>query len=1055
MAPSSSSIPTTIDLKKDGTFLDGKLAAGIALRVENLPGVASAIKNNTQFPADAVIDLQGGLSAKTGDIKFGNKATGTTVTFKAGAKAGLFVATSAEGLAKTLKEQDILAAIKLPVDGVARYAALYWGYDIAGALKGSVALGFGAALKFGVDGKTSGDFVVVRAFAKDPKARDAMDSLLTAWRLPKDVVRPSDLEPGTWIAAEVDGEFAASIGAQFGYDYSWVRKITGANLSGDIGLKIQAAAAVTLGFSAAGKYLAVVGRESLDPASNVLRVRVSKLNRKGFSFALDASAKITTSTGKLLPRQLDDFVRAIFGLHGPQIVKDLGTFRDWINPATPLPEKFASFVSHYAVQKLGAAAGPQIDAARKQVQSLLDAWDNLPSKLSALLWDRVREAGFGELETWLRNVAKADKDAIRKEIDKALGTANFFSTLPGQWITAAIDGPLLDATLESATAGKVKDLARKTLAALDGGVLSELKTFVDERVGLDAIRKAVKLADPENLEPWLETKLAEFIGKSRLDLKGLEQVREALHTFLAKGDQLYEAALEALNRDWAFSFHYEYARTTEKTALFDASFDFDAGAGMETELANALNGDWRSLLLTEKPGVTLHTATLTHAIKRTSHVEITLPYFNNRIDRVTESIARMDVVNDGSRLLLYDLHASDEVRARNKWRSALTVSGKIGAGAAGVRDFSSESAGGDFRYSYSLRIAAEKVRTSQLERRMQQVAGDLFPDAFKITPLHEWAIDIDKLADAADPTPNGSGNVGNVLASLDVSAPGRAVAAWLKAPRRSAADLSPYAELSKRMQRVLRRMTPMLYFDSIEKYTGQEIKIAAPLLVYSCLPLGAPKLGRDGRPDFAQPADPIKRPYWDITNQDLKLAMINYPSTIARLGAEMAGIHKTLEDHRNKFAGDYNPTDTAAVGKLLQLAAGSRHFDSLLMSERESIEGAIRAGLQMAEFVASANNDPEAALESMAEFGESLTRTFNSKLSNLFVKNSLRELGTVVFLEASRAFDPELANARTRARLAVTLLRSSAPDKILTDFVAGKEPDVSMIAIQQPIIGGL
>lgn len=1048
-----------IELKKDGEFLQGKLGAGIDLLVDDLPAVAKAFKNNTPLPVNGVIDLQGRLSAKTGDIHFGGGGSTGVVAFRAKVSGGMLFTKSAADLLKRLsKDEDALAALDIPKTGVDRFGALRWGYDIGGSAKGSVALGVGGSVKFGVEAQSSGEFVVARAWAEEPPAGDAAQALVQTWRLPRQVASPDELEPGTWIAAEIDGEFQASIGAQFGYDYSWVRTVAAAGLSGDIGLRIQAAAAVTVGLHAAGKYLLIVARESLEPASRVLRVRVSKLNRKGWSFALDAGVNVTPSTGKFLPEQMDDFVKAVLGVHGPQLVKDLQTFREWADPAVPLPEKFAGFVSQFSTRKLGGAAGPQLAEARGLISRVLKAWDDLPSKVSSLLWDQLRGQGLGELETWLRKVESSDSAKIREEMQRALGSPAFFSTPAGAWLSNALEGKLLDAVTKSSAAGTVKDLAKKTLAALDADVLQELVGFASEHFEIDKVKQAVALTDPKKLDPWLAEKLRDFIG-AKVDLKGLEQVRKALFTLLAKGQELYDAALKSLNQTYGFAFHFEYARTTTKTALFDAEFDFAANPALGTFVRAAIDGDWTSLLLQPTPGLTLRGAALTHGIKRTSAVEITLPYFNSRIDKITESIAKMTVVDDGGRLLMYELNADDRIVARNKWQSALTVSGKVAAKITGVRDFTSEGADEDLRYAYSFRLAARDVRTLQLERRIEPVVRDLFPKAFAETSLHEWTIDLDKAADEVERqsggVPNGSGNIGDVLASLEVSAPGRAVAAWLKAPSADSPDAQRYLDLSKRMQRTLRRLIPLCYFEDAKDYVGQEMRIAAPLIAYSCLPATAKCKIQDGR-IIETVKNPVKDLYWDTTNRDLLVSMLNLPETRMRLGVEMERVHQMLKDRKDKFADDYDPMNPQRAARLLELALESKLLvGSLLFAERETIGEAAEAALEMSKFTRNAGKDPEAALEALAEFGEKLTRTFNSGLSSLFDRgNTLRQLSTVIFLEASRAFDPELDATAPAARLVITLLRSSADNgAIMKAYLAeGKEPGLKAIALQQPVV---
>ena len=584
------------------------------------------------------------------------------------------------------------------------------------------------------------------------------------------------------------------------------------------------------------------------------------------------------------------------------------------------------------------------------------------------------------------------------------------------------------------------DIARKTLAVLDGDVIQQLVDFANERFGIDKIKQAVALTDPTKLEPWLAAKLSEFIG-AKIDLKGLEQVRKTLFTLLEKAQDLYDAALKSLNKTYGFAFHYEYAKTTTKTALFDADFDFGANAALGTFVRAAIDGDWTSMLLHPMPGIALRGAVLTHGIKRTSAVEVTLPYFNSRIDKINESLAKLTVVDDGGRLLLYDLKAKDSVTARNKWQSALTITGKIGATAAGVRNFgSSEDADEAFRYAYSFRVASRDVRTMQLENRIQPLVKDLFPNAFMKTSLHEWSLDLDKAADDVEKQSggivNGTGKLGDVLAALEVVAPGRAVAAWLKAPAKndSAEGKKVYAALSENIQTQLRRLIPLVFFTDLKVY--DDSRTSAPFLVYPCLPILN---------------DPGKGFYGDIDASGI-LALLNDSGTRLRFGAAVGKVHAMLVDLGSSKAPLYDPTDSSAMASLLRAAATSPVLGGLLFAESQAVKRSLEASLALAEFTDNAGKEPEKALEALATFGEKLTETFN-RLTTL-PGPALRQLGTVVFLEASRAFDPELAKATPVARLVVTLLRNSVDNSAAMKAYVndGKEPNPKTIALQQPIV---
>ena len=356
MAPAL--IPTgPVKFSKDGKFLEDKVAAGIEVAADNVAGMATAILQNQPFPSETVhvASLAAHVSGDAGSLKFGSGRGAVSFRGGAGVKAGFGAYSKASALLADLDPDDsILNGLGLPEAGVARYVALNWGYDIQASAKGSVALGFGTSVNFGADGQSNGFMAVIRGFGTEPGARDAIQATVDSWMLPAQVKAVEDLHPGTWIIAEVDGQFAVSLGVQFGNDYSWLRNVNLQGLSGDIGLRIAAAAAINVGFDVSGKYLVVVSRESLDENDRMARVRLFKMSKKGWNFALNASAGVTGDTGALLPDELDDFVAGVFGVHGAQLLKDLQKFRSWTDPKVPLEDKVRGFhfpLHHHAVEE--------------------------------------------------------------------------------------------------------------------------------------------------------------------------------------------------------------------------------------------------------------------------------------------------------------------------------------------------------------------------------------------------------------------------------------------------------------------------------------------------------------------------------------------------------------------------------------------------------------------------------------------------------------------------------------------------------------------------------
>ena len=94
----------------------------------------------------------------------------------------------------------------------------------------------------------------------------------------------------------------------------------------------------------------------------------------------------------------------------------------------------------------------------------------------------------------------------------------------------------------------------------------------------------------------------------------------------------------------------------------------------------------------------------------------------------------------------------------------------------------------------------------------------------------------------------------------------------------------------------------------------------------------------------------------------------------------------------------------------------------------------------------------EKALKELARFGRKITETFHGKLKSLFAPHTLRQLGSLVFLEAAQAFDPELADVKPAARLEVAILAGNAPADWAQRFLDGKAPEPSYVAVSQPVV---
>ena len=283
-------------------------ALGLAASAPNDPLLAVALAQDARFPPGTVEIGKISLRARAGrDVVFGRGKGKASFKADGGAFAGLGVyAGGAEALAALGLDSELSQGIDLPDGSGTRYVMLRWGYDAEATAKGAVALGAGLAPTFEGEVSREGVFAVIRRLPAETGARTAIRSTVNSWMLPKQVRSVDQLEPGTWLVAEVEGALGLKLGARYGYDFNWVREAELGGLSGEIGLRIQLGVAVALGFSASGRYAAVVSRDSLDPATKELRLRLFRLSRRGMSLALDAGATVEACHRQRARRQLHD-----------------------------------------------------------------------------------------------------------------------------------------------------------------------------------------------------------------------------------------------------------------------------------------------------------------------------------------------------------------------------------------------------------------------------------------------------------------------------------------------------------------------------------------------------------------------------------------------------------------------------------------------------------------------------------------------------------------------------------------------------------------------------
>ena len=995
---------------------------------------------------DPIRLTQASLSVSSGQRSV-NFATGAgTASFSAGGgvRTGLGVyAQSSDmlrdiaSLSGTGNQQIPLDQIPFPEVSAARYYAFYWGYDVQASANGSVALAGGAAVTFGASGARHRGFSVIRAHAENPPARSALTDLFgRSWQLPSQVESVDDLEPGTWIVSEVTGAFSANVGVSLGFDYNWIKSIkidAKEILQGDVGLKIQTGVSAAFGFSTSGRYVMIVGRDSLDVNDKVVRVRLNRLRQRRWNFAFNSNLDLTTTTGTLLPAQLDDFIAAILGVHGLQTLQEV---RRWTDPSQRLSDLASAFLTDYAKNQLGEDFQQKFEEIRQKVLRLFEQWDSLPNKATSALWDAIRldRAEFTGFVTKIKEFA--DPNTVNQALEQALANVQFASTAVGKWVLGVVENRLLSVVVNRPEVKKVREAAQTTLDIIDGKMLNELKDFVEKKVGFPVVRRAVEENDFNSLTELLRKRLAEFLGKQTpLDSDDFNKIRETVNGLLQRGADLYAAAVAALNQTYKFSFDYAYSKQTTETALLDVCFDFAANPTLGADLKKAIAGDFTTVLpgpgQPSPEGVTFKEAALTHHIQRQSHIKISLPYFTQETIQNTTSLASYKLLSSEGNLYLNSLDASDELIRTGQWESTLSVGLNLTAGKGSeIRRYDKD--GSPATLDYSFVQALPSLRTRQLEHLMDPLSKLYFPGEFAGSgasdkpSVTEWAIALDKVADGQEPAEDGL--IGNSLITLNVSLPGDTLLKWLNAPE----DLNDpvYMAMSRQFQKQLRRFIPLLYFQDPAKY--KDLGAAQPLLVYSSLPVTTSVSISNGNVQLNTNRDL----YWNWPDDSIsgdRHALISSDSTSQRLAAAMSDAAKVLAatPRLAATARFYDPD------KNLNRARGSVDdgpgkilIESLLFVEATLIYSAAKAGRDLAQF-RSAVATPLEAVKELAQFGDKVTRTFNTKLRSVFKpsqkgsKQLLRNLGLLMFAEVTESLDPGL-EVKPTAALEIAVLKSGA-----------------------------
>ncbi len=915
------------------TFNIGKniCAAGatIGLKLQgsdNIPAVAAILSGSAPFPSG------------TNEIVTINLKASTGATVPLGDPQGGTVAFTARGSGEfAMHIYPDAAAVKggtgfsLSGGPGERFLILDLDYDAALTAKGSAALGGGATAVFSGSANRSRAWKVIHRFGDVPAFQSVTDTL-QSWILPRQIDSVDRLSPGTWIVTEVDGSFSLNLGVQAGYDFSWLREVSGGLVKGDLGLKVQAASA-TLGFSAGGTCVLVVGRESDAP---VLRVTLNKTAQEAREFNVAAGA---TAITKAKP---GDLVAAILGIHPAQIVEDL----------RKVAPQFADFFALW--DKLGPnPASTLLSLAAEHTPDVM-------RRFSAVL-DEIAAVATNPLK-------------VTTILEREIGNPEFFSTPLGVLLSSQTQG--LVAALQDLNA--VKRLADFAGTARD---------LLNCKLPPQLLAKLNKLPAYKDLDDWLKGKLADFIGKpvQKYTVADHDKVLKLSATLLSKAQSFLALAVEAARSHLEAKFAAACQSTTCDTALIDADFDFGVNPGLLPLFRKAIGGDFTSILTEAVPGVRLRKGVLTHGIERQVHSDLSLPFYSAKSYSLLASLAKITATGDNGRVLVYELNASDDwssqVKARLARDSRLSMTATFAGQLPGVRNYGANQSS----FGYSLTTGVRSLTTAQLERYLEPILTEYFPDRVNL----------------AGNGLNGGGLIGDSRIALDVDVPAEALGEWFEAPLDREDPI--YFKFSRLMQTRLKELICNVYFSDPTRYST--LGVAGPVLVWASIP---PMNSFDGRHIL-----------WDASDRESFARVVgdlNTREALRRRCAQIQPLLASLPELRNtaKFYDVADPV-IAPINLSNLLGSALRRpslylpmpviLAALVAFEQEVIRSAVNSAVEAARFRQDAAQKPAEAIRHLSKFGQDIVVTFHERLrDNLAIPaDLLTPLGAGLYAEAARA----------------------------------------------------
>jgi hypothetical protein len=999
--------------------------------------VIDAIVTNAPFPDMPANITVGQLTAQAGSSgQFnlpGVNIAPVNFSASASANASLAAYQNPSSLTNDLgftSEDGKQLNVAFPAGGNTRFLVVRWGFDVSGAFSGKMALNPAVNITFGASGGADGLFAFVMAVDKAVHARDAFLNLLNAWCTPGAVADGSSpLPPGSWIITEVTGQLSANLGLEAGYDFNWVKSVSLNDLEGDIGLRISLGLQAALTAQLAGKYYLVLNR---DTAVSGIRLRLFRAKTKGWGFALNTGLEVTPSTGSFLPKNLDDFIRAIFGIHDAQLVQFLqaASLQDITNALG------AEFLK-------GLRIDSDVNKAFADLQSLLQKWEDLPNEVTSVIWNAAAKIpDLSAIQKAAQQISQLSDSALRSYLGSLLQDVSFMNNPVCQWLESEAAKTLFD-LYESSDFTPLRLAATKLGGILDGSTLqttlTNLRSKVDNALNLSALETALQSNNLTGVAVWVTQQLAKFLGVDISKLQAnLGKINTAITTLRAKSQEIYQATLKALNNTYGFSLDYAYSASDTQSALIDVQFSDTARAA----LVSAIKGDFRQILGGRIPGVTLNTCTLAHAIQRHEHIETHLPWWTGISDDLATGYAKQTLADsDGGRVQFFEAGATDTVVLQRNTALKRFASCSIGisAAAVSVRKFNVSAV--DF--GYSLVTSKAKMTRSAFEYDFGPAAQSYFPGRFgdaNSDPLHapfeSWVVDWDKFADTVPSLPQGDGVIGNTWVNLQIRSRAKTGTDWVTALLNNTSP-PDYMAMSRKMQENIRKYLLVAYGDNPAQFSnipGKNSFIAA-FLVYTALP-GLNDFTWDGSTLRLNPKGSIM---WDVRDCTLTTAVTEdfvgpaLRENLSQISALLSGIPQL-----KGYAAYYQNAESTILGYVLNGLVQTDPYISLLHNEKTVI-GSTKDAFEKLRIVGG-----KQLQKSLPEFSAALTNLvsqFNAALGSLSLNapQVMRLFAPLVFKAAVEAMFPR-STLPYDALLDVALLKGTtaadpaqppSPDQIL------------------------